>query len=90
MTKNELVEFIAEKAELSKAAANRAVDAFMEGLTKGLNEDGKVALVGFLTFEKVKKEAHTARNPRTGETIKVPAKNVVTVKVGSKLKESVK
>ena len=90
MTKTELVEFMAEKAEVSKAEASRLLDAFVEGVTKGVAKEGKVSLVGFLTFEKKKREARTARNPQTGETIKIPAKNVVTVKVGSKLKEAVK
>lgn len=90
MSKTELVEFVAEKAELSKAAAGRAVDAFMEGVTKGLVEGDKVSLVGFLTLEKKKRAARTARNPQTGETVKIPARNAVSVKVGKKLKEAVK
>ena len=90
MTKTELVEFMAEKAEVSKAEAGRLLDAFMEGVTKGLVEEGKVALTGFLTFEKKMRDERTARNPQTGETITIPARNAVTVKVGSKLKEAVK
>jgi len=90
MTKTELVEFMAERAEVSKAEAGRLLDAFMEGVTKGLVEEGKVALTGFLTFEKKMREERTARNPQTGETITIPARNAVTVKVGSKLKEAVK
>ena len=90
MSKTDLIEFVAEKAELSKAAAGRAVDAFMEGVTKGLVKEGKVSLVGFLTLEKKKRAARTARNPQTGETVEIPARNAVSVKVGSKLKEAVK
>ena len=90
MTKTELVEFMAERAEVSKAEAGRLLDAFMEGVTKGLVEEGKVALTGFLTFEKKMRDERTARNPQTGETITIPARNAVTVKVGSKLKEAVK
>ena len=90
MTKTELVEFMAEKAEVSKAEAGRVLDAFIEGVTKGLVEEGKVSLVGFLTLEKKMREERTARNPQTGETITIPARNAVTVKVGSKLKEAVK
>jgi len=90
MTKTELVEFMAERAEVSKAEAGRLLDAFMEGVTKGLVEEGKVALTGFLTFEKKMREERSARNPQTGETITIPARNAVTVKVGSKLKEAVK
>ena len=90
MSKTDLIEFVAEKAELSKAAAGRAVDAFMEGVTKGLVKEGKVSLVGFLTIEKKKRAARNARNPQTGETVEIPARNAVSVKVGSKLKEAVK
>lgn len=90
MTKTELVEFIADKADVTKVVAGRVLDAFVEGVTKGLVKEGKVSLVGFLTFEKKKRAARTARNPQTGATVKIPARNVVTVKVGSKLKEAVK
>lgn len=90
MTKTELVEFMAEETGMSKAEAGRALDAFVAGVKKGLKKDGKVSLVGFLTFEKKKRAARTARNPQTGATVKIPAKNVVTVKAGSKLKEVVK
>lgn len=90
MTKTELVEFMAERAEVSKAEAGRLLDAFMEGVTEGLVKEGKVSLVGFLTLEKKMKAERTARNPQTGETITIPARNAVTVKVGSKLKEAVK
>ena len=90
MTKTELVEFMAEKAEVSKAEASRLLDAFVEGVTKGLVEDVKVSLVGFLTLEKKERAERTARNPQTGENITIPARNAVTVKVDSKLKEAVK
>lgn len=90
MTKTELVEFMAEEAGVSKAEAGRLLDAFVKGVTKGVSKEGKVSLVGFLTFEKKKRAARTARNPQSGATIKIPARNVVTVKVGSKLKEAVK
>ena len=90
MTKTELVEFMAEEANMSKAEAGRALDAFVKGVMKGVKKEGKVSLVGFLTFEKKKRAARTARNPQSGETIKIPARNVVSVKVGSKLKEAVK
>lgn len=90
MSKTELVGFMAERAEVSKAEAGRLLDAFVEGVTKGLVEEGKVSLVGFLTFEKKERAERTARNPQTGENITIPARNVVTVKVGSKLKEAVK
>jgi len=89
MTRAELVEFMAEKAGLTKADAGRALDAFMEGVTKGLKKEGRVALVGFGTFNKKKRALRTARNPQTGATVKIPARNAVSFKVGSKLKEAV-
>ncbi len=89
MSKAELVEMMAEKAGLTKADAARALDAFMEGVTTGLKKEEKVTLVGFGTFSSKKREARTARNPQTGETVKIPARNVVSFKVGSKLKEAV-
>ena len=88
MTKAELVEFIAEKADLTKADAGRALEAVMEGVTKGLKESGKVTLVGFGTFSAKKREARTGRNPQTGETVKIPARVVPGFKAGNKLKES--
>lgn len=89
MSKVELVEFMAEKAGLTKADAARALDAFMEGVTKGLKTEAKVALVGFGTFASKRKAARTARNPQTGETVQIAEKNAVSFKVGSKLKEAV-
>ncbi len=88
MTKAELVEFIAEKADLTKADANRALDAMMEGITKGLKSDGKVTLVGFGTFTAKKRDARTGRNPQTGEAVKIAARVVPGFKAGSKLKDA--
>ena len=82
----ELVNFIAEETGLTKADAKRALEAFEKGVEKGLKKDGKVTLTGFVTFTKKHKEASTARNPRTGAEVPVPARNVVTIKAGSKLK----
>ena len=88
MTKAELVEFIAEKADLTKADAGRALDAMVEGVTKGLKEDGKVTLVGFGTFTAKKRDAREGRNPQTGETVKIAARVVPGFKAGSKLKDA--
>ena len=88
MTKADLVSFIAEKTGLTKADSARAVDAFQEGVIDGLKKNGKVTLTGFATFERVHKNATTARNPRTGKDVPVPAKNVAKIKAGSKLKEA--
>ena len=88
MTKAELVDFIAEKADLTKADAGRALDAMMEGATKGLKESGKVTLVGFGTFSAKKREARTGRNPQTGETVQIAARVVPGFKAGNKLKDA--
>lgn len=88
MTKTDLVNYIAEEAGLTKADATRALDAVMSGITKGLKDTGKVTLTGFCTFAAKKKEAKMGRNPKTGETVKIPAKVAVTAKAGSKLKEA--
>jgi len=88
MTKAELVEFIAEKADLTKADAGRALDAVMEGVTKGLKDSGKVTLVGFGTFTAKKREARTGRNPQTGEAVAIAARVVPGFKAGNKLKDA--
>ena len=88
MTKAELVEFMAEKADLTKADAARALDAMMEGVTKGLKKTGKVTLVGFGTFTAKKRAAREGRNPQTGATVKIAARMVPGFKAGSKLKDA--
>lgn len=89
MSKTELVEIVAAEANMSKADAARAVDAVMKGITDGLKKDGKVALVGFGTFTSKKRPAREGINPLTKEPMKIPAKNVVSFKAGSKLKDAV-
>lgn len=89
MSKQQLVEMIAEKAGLTKADASRALDATMESITEALKKGEKVSLVGFGTFATSKREAREGRNPRTGETVKIAARTAVTFKAGSKLKEAV-
>ncbi len=88
MSKQELVEIVAERAELSKAAAARAVDAVFEGVTTGLKKEGKVTLVGFGTFSAKKRAAREGINPLTKEPLKIPAKTVASFKAGSKLKDA--
>ena len=88
MTKAELVDLIAEKADLTKEDAGRALDAVMEGVIKGLKETGKVTLVGFGTFSAKKREARTGRNPQTGEAVKIAARTVPGFKAGNKLKDA--
>ena len=87
MTKAELVEAMAKEAGISKVAAANALKAFMDGVTKTLKKkDGKVTLVGFGTFTKVKRKARTGRNPQTGASIKIKARSVVKFKPGKELK----
>ena len=88
MTKAELVDYIAEKAELTKADAARALEAVMEGVTAGLKKSGKVTLVGFGTFSAKKRAARTGRNPQTGEEVKIAARVVPGFKAGNKLKDA--
>lgn len=90
MTKAELVEKMADEAGISKVAAAAALNAFMEGVTKALKKkDGKVTLVGFGTFMKVRRKARKGRNPQTGEPIKIKASNVVKFRPGKKLRDAV-
>lgn len=89
MSKTELVELIAEQAEISKAAAGRALDAALEGIVEGLKKEGKVTLVGFGTFSAKKRAAREGINPLTKEPLKIPAKTVASFKAGSKLKAAI-
>ncbi len=90
MTKAELVEKAAKDAKISKVAAVAALNSFMEGVTKALKKkDGKVTLVGFGTFQKVRRKARKGRNPQTGAPIKIKATNVVKFRPGKKLRDSV-
>ena len=90
MTKAELIERMAEDAEITKVQASKALNSFMENVVATLKKkDGKVTLVGFGTFSKIRRKARKGRNPRTGEPIKIKASNVVKFKPGKKLKEAV-
>ena len=90
MTKAELIEQMAKDAGISKVAAGAALDSFMANVTKALKKkDGKLTLVGFGTFAKVRRKARKGRNPQTGETIKIKARNAVKFKAGKKLKDAV-
>ena len=90
MTKAELIEQMAKDAGITKAAASEVLNSFIEGVTKALKKkDGKVTLVGFGTFQKVKRKARKGRNPQTGESIKIKASKSVKFKPGKKLKDSI-
>lgn len=89
MTKAELVSAIAANAEISKAAAEKALNGFISAVTETLKKGGKVALVGFGTFEVVKRAARKGRNPRTGQEIKIKASKAPKFKPGKALKKAV-
>ena len=89
MKKVELVEAIAKKVGITKAEAGRALDSTFEVIAEALEKGDRVPLVGFGTFGTSKRGARTARNPRTGETIKIPARKAVTFKAGTALKNRV-
>ena len=90
MTKAELVEKMAKDAGISKTAASAVLQSFTKNVTKALKKKGgKVTLVGFGTFSKVRRKARKGRNPQTGEPIKIKASNVVKFKPGKKLKDAI-
>lgn len=89
MNKKELIESIAGAADISKADAEKALNATLAAIAESLNKGDKVTLVGFGTFAVSKRDARQGRNPQTGNTIKIPAKKVVKFKAGSKLSEAV-
>ncbi|HHC25170.1 MAG TPA: HU family DNA-binding protein [Desulfobacterales bacterium] len=90
MTKAELIDQIAEDAGIKKTQAADALNSFMETVTGALKKkDGKVTLVGFGTFSKIRRKARKGRNPQTGDPIKIKACNVVKFRPGKKLREAV-
>ncbi len=89
MSKAELVEKIASQAGLTKADAERAVNAFVNVVTAGLKAGEDITLVGFGTFSTGERAARQGRNPQTGETISIAAKKVVKFKPGKALKDEV-
>ncbi len=90
MTKADLVEKMAKDARVSKAAAGKALDSFIEGVVKSVKKGNKVALVGFGTFSVSKRKARTGRNPQTGKPIQIPARKVPKFSAGKTFKLAVK
>ena len=90
MTKADLVEKIAAKANLTKAAAERALNAFLASVEESLAQDDKLTLTGFGTFMVETRKERQGRNPRTGEECLIPASRVVKFTPGKALKEAVK
>jgi DNA-binding protein HU-beta len=89
VNKAELIDAVAEGADISKAAATRAVDTVIEQITNTLKNGNQVTLVGFGTFTVKARAARTGRNPRTGESINIPASNNPSFKAGKALKDAV-
>ena len=89
MNKTELIAAVAEKAELSKKDAEKAVKAFTDAVAEELVNGGKVQLVGFGTFEGVERPAREGRNPKTKETITIAASRTPKFKAGKALKDEV-
>lgn len=88
MTKADLVEKITAKANLTKAAAERALNAFLASVEESLAKDDKLTLTGFGTFVVETRKERQGRNPRTGETLTIPACKMVKFRPGKMLKDA--
>jgi len=88
VNKSELIEHIAAKSEISKAAAGRALGSMIEAVTKTLKKGGTVSLVGFGSFGVSKRKARTGRNPKTGAALKIKAAKVPRFRPGKALKDA--
>lgn len=89
MNKKELVDSMAEAADISKADAEKALNGMLVAVSNALGNGDKVTLIGFGTFSTVKRTARKAKNPRTGGIIDIPAKTIAKFKPGSKLTDAV-
>ena len=89
MNKSELINALAEKTQLSKKNAEKALNAFVDTVNGALAKGEKVQLIGFGTFDVKKRPARTARNPRTGAEIKIAASKAPSFKAGKALKDKV-
>ena len=89
MNKSERIDAIADAADISKAAAGRALDGMTDAITDALKKGDTVSLVGFGTFSVRERAAREGRNPRTGETIKIKASKNPAFKAGKALKDAV-
>ena len=91
MNKAELVDAIADKSGIAKSTVDEVIKAMTETIEAEVAKGGdKISIPGFISFQKVKRAARTGRNPRTGETINIPASATVKVTAGARLKSSVK
>ncbi|MCU0530682.1 MAG: HU family DNA-binding protein [Syntrophales bacterium] len=89
MTKQDMIDRMAKEARVSKAAAGRALEAYIRAVGEELKQTGKLSLVGFGTFNCVQRRARTGRNPKTGGAIQIPARKVVRFKAGKGLTDVV-
>ena len=89
MNKSELIDAVAEGADISKASAARAVDAVIESITAALKDGDQVSLIGFGTFLVRERAARTGRNPRTGDSITIAASKNPSFKAGKALRDAV-
>ncbi len=89
MTKAELIDKVSSDGNLSKTDASNAVNSVIDSISKALKKGDRVTLVGFGSFDVSKRKKRDGRNPRTGETIKIPATKTPTFKAGKALKEMV-
>ena len=89
VNKSELIEAVAGSADISKAAAGRAIDAVVESVTNALKSGDQVTLIGFGTFSVKDRAARTGRNPQTGAEIQIAAAKIPSFKAGKGLKDSV-
>ena len=88
MNKQELIAKIAKDTGSSKAGAAAAVESLIDGITRSLKKGDSITFVGFGTFKTSNRKARTARNPQTGEAIKIPAKTVLKFRIAKHMKES--
>lgn len=88
MNKSELIDMIADESDVSKAAASRALDAMISGVTQSLLKGDQVTLVGFGTFSVRDRAPRTGRNPQTGESIQIKAAKVPVFKAGKAFKDA--
>ena len=90
MTKTELISAVAEKTGVSKKDTEKTVNAVLDTISETLVKGDKIAFVGFGTFETRKRAAKTGKNPRTGETLNIPASTIPAFKAGKGFKDAVK
>jgi DNA-binding protein HU-beta len=89
VNKSDLIEHIAQSAEVSRSAAERAIDAMVAAVKSSLKKGGEVTLVGFGTFYVAHRAARTGRNPRTGEALKIEAAKIPRFRAGKALKDAI-